>query len=327
MKRNVLKVSTVCVLAALASPTWAQSPAAAWPSQTVRLIVAYPAGGGVDVFARATAQSLTAIWKKPVVVENRPGANTLIAAEAVARATDGHTLLLTTDSTHTVNPHLYSKLPYDATKDFVPITMMVSFDQMLVATPKLPANNLAELIKLAKAEPNKYSYASFGSGSQPHLATEMLKRKAGIEILHVPYRGLPQALNAVMSGEIALTWSGIASIQQQLDTNLLKPIAQAGNHRLPEYPNVPTFAELGYPEVDANVWVGLFAPAAMPAAVAAKIHEDVKTVLNTPDFKASHVTARGFEVRALGGKAFSDAIAAQLTSRAELVRLSGAKVE
>lgn len=327
MKRNFLKTAVVCGIASLGPAAWAQSSAAAWPTQTVRLIVAYPAGGGVDVLARATAQSLAALWKKPVVVENRPGANTLIAAEAVARATDGHTLLITTDSTHTVNPHLYSKLPYDAVKDFVPVTMLVSFDQMLVASPSLPADNLADLIKLAKANPNKYSYASFGAGSQPHLATEMLKRKAGVEILHVPYKGLPQALNATMSGEVPLTWSGIASIQQQLSARLLKPIAHAGKQRLPDYPQVPTLGELGYPEVDANVWVGLFAPAGMPPALSARTHEDLKTVLNAPDFKASHVTARGFEVQALGGKAFSDAIAAQLKTRAELVRVSGAKAE
>jgi tripartite-type tricarboxylate transporter receptor subunit TctC len=161
----------------------------AWPTKPVRVIVAYPAGGGIDVMARQIAGKLSGPWGQPVVVENKPGANTILAADAVAKAApDGHTILFTTDATFSINPHLYAKLPYDAQRDFIPVTMLVLLQQMLVAHPSLQANTLDELIKLAKQNPGKINYASYGSGSQPHLAGEMLKHKAGIDLVHVPYK-------------------------------------------------------------------------------------------------------------------------------------------
>lgn len=180
-----------------------------WPTRPVRIIVPYPAGGGVDILARAVAQRLQERWQQAVSVDNRPGANTLVGTEMVARSTDGHTLLVTTDATFTINPHLYNRLPYDFERDFAPITRMVSFSQLFVASAALPANTLQELIALARKQPGQLSYASYGAGSQPQLATEMLKQKAGIFIVHIPYRGIPQAVNAVVAGEIPLTWAGI----------------------------------------------------------------------------------------------------------------------
>src|SRR5688572_6501935 len=159
----------------------------AWPTKPVRIVVAYPPGGGIDVLARQLADKLTPAWGQPVVVENRPGANTIVAADAVAKS-DNHTILMTTDATFSINPHLYAKLPYDAQRDFIPVTMLVLLHQLLVAHPSLPANNLDELIKLAKAKPGSINYASYGSGSQPHLAGEMLKNKAGIDLVHIPYK-------------------------------------------------------------------------------------------------------------------------------------------
>src|SRR3954470_16986804 len=188
----VLRVllAAVCALL-LACPARAQL----WPAKPVRIVVAYPAGGGIDVMARQLAERLGAAWGQPVVVDNRPGANTIVATDAVAKsAPDGYTVLLTTDATFSINPHLYAKLPFDTQKDFIPVTMLVLLQQLLVAHPSLPANTLDELIKLAKAKPGSINYASYGSGSQPHLSGEMLKNKAGIDLVHIPYKGISLAV-------------------------------------------------------------------------------------------------------------------------------------
>ena len=194
-----MKRLLACVLLAFSTAAFGQ----AWPSKPVRIVVAYPPGGGIDVMARQLADKLQPAWGQPVVVENKPGANTIVAADAVAKsAPDGHTILMTTDATFSINPHLYSKLPYDARRDFIPATMLVLLHQFLVAHPSLPANSLPELIALAKAKPGTINYASYGSGSQPHLAGEMLKHKAGIDLVHVPYKGISLAVPAVVAGEV-----------------------------------------------------------------------------------------------------------------------------
>ena len=237
----------------------------AWPTKPVRLIVAYPPGGGIDVLARQLADKLTPAWGHPVVVENRPGANTIVATDAVAKsAPDGHTVLMTTDATFSINPHLYAKLPYDAQRDFAPVTMLVLLQQLLVAHPALPANTVPELIALAKAKPGSVNYASYGSGSQPHLAGEMLKNKAGIDLVHVPYKGISLAVPAVIAGEVQLTFAGIATSMPQLKAGRIKALAIGGASRSPLLPQVPTFAELGYPEVETHAWFGLFLPAGSP---------------------------------------------------------------
>ncbi len=325
MKRNFLKFVAALSLAASAPTVFSQAPD--WPTQPVRIIVGYPAGGGVDVLARAVAQELSLVWKQAVVIENRPGANTVVAAEAASRATDGHTLFVTTDTTFTVNPHVYSKLPYDPVKSFSPVTMFVSFDQLLVASAGFPGNSVADVIAQSKAKPGSLSYASYGAGSQPHLATEMLKSKVGVDIMHVPYKGVPQALNAVIANEVALTWSGIASAQPQIVSRRIKALGYGGKSRSPLFPDIPTFTELGYPEVDANVWIGLFAPSSMPAATVNRINSAVQIILSNTDFRAQHVSARGFDRQGLGPVEFRKFIASQLQSRAVLVRTSGTKLD
>src|ERR687895_612786 len=203
--------------------------AQAWPSKPGRFVVPPPPGGGIDVMARQLADKLTPAWGQPVVVENKPGANTIVAADAVAKsAADGHTVLMTTDATFSINPHLYAKLPYDAQRDFMPVTMLVLLHQLLVAHPSLQANTLEELIKLAKAKPGSINYASYGSGSQPHLAGEMLKHKAGIDLVHVPYKGISLAVPAVIAGEVQLTFAGIATSTPPLKAGRIKALAIGG---------------------------------------------------------------------------------------------------
>lgn len=302
--------------------------AQAWPDKPVRIVVAYPPGGGIDVMARQLADKLAPQWRQTVIVENKPGANTIIAADAAAKSpADGYTVLMTTDATFSINPHLYARLPYDAQRDFAPVTMLVLLQQLLVANPSFPASTLDELIRLAKEKPGSIRYASYGSGSQPHLSGEMLKYKAGIDLLHVPYKGISLAVPAVMAGEVELTFSGIASSMGPLKAGRLKPIAIGGARRSPLLPQVPTFAELGFPEVETHAWFGLFVPAGTPGAVVNKIHADAKRILDEAEFRQKQLVDKGYEVVGSSPEQFASFIKSDRESRGRAVRISGAKAE
>ncbi len=294
----------------------------------VRIVVAYPPGGGIDVMARQIADKLGPAWGQPVVVENKPGANTIVATDAVAKSgADGYTVLMTTDATFSINPHLYAKLPYDAQRDFVPVTMLVLLQQLLVAHPSLPANTLEELIKLAKAKPGSINYASYGSGSQPHLAGEMLKNKAGIDLVHVPYKGISLAVPAVMAGEVQLTFAGIATSSAPLKAGRIKALAIGGPQRSALFPQVPTFTELGYPEVETHAWFGLFVPAGAPREAITKIYQDTRKILEEPDFRQKQLIDRGYDVVGSSPDAFVSYLKKDSESRARAVKISGAKAE
>jgi tripartite-type tricarboxylate transporter receptor subunit TctC len=300
----------------------------AWPTKPVRIVVAYPPGGGIDVMARQIADKLAPAWGQPVLVENKPGANTIVAADAVARsAPDGHTILMTTDATFSINPHLYAKLPYDAKRDFTPVTMLVLLQQLLVAHPSLPANTLPELISLAKAKPGSIHYASYGSGSQPHLAGEMLKNRAGIDLVHVPYKGISLAVPAVIAGEVQLTFAGIATSMPQLKAGRIKAIATGGAARSPLLPQVPTFAELGYPEVETHAWFGLFVPSGSPREAVARIAQDTKAILEESDFRQKQLIDRGYEAVGSGPQDFVRYLQKDSDNRARAVKISGAKAD
>lgn len=298
-----------------------------WPGRAVRIVVPYPAGGGVDVMARAIAQKLQDKWSQPVTVDNRPGANTLLGTEAVARSTDQHTLLFTTDATFTINPHLYARLPYDLDRDFTPVTHLVSFSQMLVVNADLPANSLSELIALARSKPGMLTYASYGPGSQPQLATEMLKQKTGTFIVHIPYRGIPQAVMAVVSNEVPMTWSGIVSARPHIASKRIKALAYGGKTRAAAYPQVPTMSELGFPEVDANVWVGLFAPSGMPFATVQKIHRDILSIISDPDFRQREIEGKSYDMVGSGPEEFKRYIAREGVSRRATLKAAGVTTE
>ena len=302
--------------------------AESWPSKPVRIIVAYPPGGGIDVMARQIGEKLTGMWGQPVVVENKPGANTIVATEAVAKSpADGYTVLLTTDATFSINPHLYAKLPFDTQRDFIPVTMLVLLQQLLVANPSLPANTLQELIALAKAKPGTINYASYGSGSQPHLSGEMLKYKAGIDLVHVPYKGISLAVPAVMAGEVQLTFAGIATSMPQLKAGRIKALAIGGPKRSPLLPQVPTFAELGYPEVETHAWFGLFLPAGSPREAVNRIYQDTRKIIEEPEFRQKQLIDKGYDVVGSSPEEFAAYIRKDSESRARAVRISGAKAE
>ena len=306
----------------------AAAQAQPWPSKPVRIVVAYPPGGGIDVMARQIAERLGAGWGQPVVVENKPGGHTIIAADTVAKSdADGHTILMTSDATFSINPHLYKKMPFDTQRDFIPVTMLVLLQQMLVGHPGLPANTLQELIAQAKKKPGAINYASYGSGSQPHLAGEMLKHKAGIDLVHVPYKGISLAVPAVMAGEVQLTFAGIATSAPQLTAGRIKAFAIGGPQRSPLFPQVPTFTELGYPEVETHAWFGFFVPAGSPKTAVSKIYSDVKRILEDAEFRQKQLIARGYDVVGSSPDEFAAYIRKDRENRAQAVRISGAKVE
>jgi tripartite-type tricarboxylate transporter receptor subunit TctC len=310
---------SLCCLAADAQP---------WPAKPVRLVVAYPPGGGIDILARQLADKLATPWGQPVIVENKPGANTIVAADAVAKSSpDGHTVLMTSDATFSINPHLYARLPYDAQRDFVPVTLLVLLQQLLVAHPALQANTLEELVKMAKARPGSINYASYGSGSQPHLSGEMLKYKAGIDLVHVPYKGISLAVPAVMAGEVQLTFSGIATSMAPLKSGRVKPIAIGGPRRSPLLPEVPTFSELGYPEVETHVWFGLFLPAGAPREAVTRLYQDTRKILGEPEFRQKQLIDKGYEVVGSSPEEFTAYLIRDSASRARAVKISGAREE
>jgi len=314
---------TVAAALGLHGQAQCQTQTQDWPNKSVKIVVPYPAGGGVDLLARALGHRLQEKWQQSVTIDNRLGANTLIGTEAVAHANDPYTLLLTTDATFTINPHLYNKLPYDLERDFSSITQLVSFSQLLVVGQRTGINSMAELMEVAKAKPEALSYSSYGPGSQPQLATEIFKQKSGLSILHVPYKGIPQAIAAVVADEVSMSWSGVVSAKSFIANKRIKALAFGGKTRLAAFPDVPTMTELGFPEVDANVWVGLFGPKSMPASLVQKIHKDVMIILNEPTFKANEIEAKGYDYSGLGPEELSKHIKAELLSRKAAVKLSG----
>src|SRR4051812_13435367 len=253
-----------------------------YPSRTVRILVPYGPGGATDIIARIVAQHLTSELGQSFIVENRPGANGNLALEAAAKATpDGYTLLVGNVSTNAINENIYaSSLSIKPSRDLAGVAKLVEIPHIVVAPATLPANNIAELIALAKKEPGKLNFASVGIGSYPHLDMERFMRAAGIQLIHVPYKGgAGQAIPAMIAGEVQVAFFNMASLLPHIKSGRLKALAAIPSQRLPELPNVPTLAEQGFPGIGTNAWQGMFAPAATPKAVVDKLHASVAGVL------------------------------------------------
>ena len=322
---DAMRMVALCLFAqALVTAATAQD----FPARAVRIVVPYPAGGGVDGLARPLAERLSRTWNHPVVIENKAGAATQIGGDAVAKAApDGHTLLLTSDSSITSNPHLYPKMPFDPIRDLVPVTQLIDLHQMVVAHPSVGANTLQELVALARAKPGALNYGSYGSGSQPHLLFEALKAQTGIQIAHIPYKGIAPALTAAVGGEVQLTLGGAATTRGHFQTGRLKPLAIARQERLALYPEVPTLREAGYPDVDPRPWFGVFAPAATPRGLVERIRRDIANVLAEPEFREREITGKGYTGVGSTPDEFAAFVRADLDYKGRLIRVSGAKAE
>lgn len=259
-----------------------------YPARPVRILVPYGPGGATDIIARIVAQRLGESLGQSFVVENRPGANGNIALEAAAKApADGYTLLVGNVSTNAINENIYKEsLTIRPSRDLAGISRLVEIPHIVVASAQLPANNIAELIALAKKEPGKINYASVGLGSYPHLDMERFMKAAGVEFVHVPYKGgAGQAIPAMVAGEVQLAFFNMASLLPHIKSGRLKALAAIPTTRLPELPQVPTLAEQGFPGIGTNAWQGMFAPAATPKAIIDRLHGAVVAVLTKPETK------------------------------------------
>src|SRR5205085_7306124 len=258
------------------------------PNHPVKILVPYGPGGATDIIARIVAQHLTEHTKQSFIVENRPGANGNLALEAAAKAApDGYTLLVGNVSTNAINENIYAAtLSIKPSRDLAGIAKLVGIPHIVVAPASLPANNIAELIQLAKKEPGKLNFASVGIGSYPHLDMERFMRAAGIELTHVPYKGgAGQAIPAMIGGQVQVAFFNMASLLPHIRSGRLKALAAVPAQRLPELPEVPTLTELGYPGIGTNAWQGMFAPAATPKPVIEKLYSSVAAVLTRPEQK------------------------------------------
>lgn len=272
-----------------------------FPRFPIRIIVPYAAGGMTDVVARVIGQKLGERLGQPVIVENRAGAATIIGAEMVANAKpDGYTLLAATNTTLTINPWLYPKLPYDAVKSFTPIALIASTPSVIVVNPKVPAQTLEQFVKLAEAKPGELSYASYGNGSTAHLAGEMLRSKADINLLHVPYKGSAPAKAAVMGGEVSVTFEPAFTGLPQIQGGQLRALAVMSDKRSAVLPDLQTTAELGYPDMKMSAWVGILAPSATPPAVVKTLSGAIEQIMKQPDVQQALLRTGGEPVGYFG---------------------------
>jgi tripartite-type tricarboxylate transporter receptor subunit TctC len=276
----LLLISLVC---ALALPAHAQS----YPAKPVRMIVPYPPGGGNDTFGRLFAAKLGERTGQPFLVENRPGAGTMIGTEAAAKsAPDGYTILLSSIATHALSPNLYSRVPYDPIKDFAPITLLGIAPTVLVINQDLPAKSLQELISLAKSKPGALAYASGGNGTPPHINAEVFKAVAGVDLLHVAYKGGGPALTDLIAGRVHVMLDTAASAMPHVRGGKLRALALSAPKRSAEYPDLPTFAEAGLPQYDTNAWYSMHAPAGTPSDIVRRLNRELVAILKDPEILA-----------------------------------------
>ena len=283
--RFLLAALMGCVTLGLTTYT-APANAQAFPNKPVKLIVPFVAGGATDIVARLVAQKLSAAWGQPVVVENRGGAGGNIGADAVAKSpADGYTILVTSGSIVTVNPHMYAKMPFDAKKDLAPITNLASGPQVLVVHPAVPAKNVKELIALAKSKPGQLNFGSAGIGSQVHMAGEAFVYAAGIEAQHIPYKGEAVAFTDLAGGQVQFMVGNIAGATGHIQSGRIRALGVTSAKRSPQLPDVPTVAEAGLPGFENTGWFGFMAPAGTPKPIIDKIHADTVKVLADQEVK------------------------------------------
>lgn len=310
--------------ASFATGAFAQS--GAYPTKPVRLIVPFGAGGPADIYARAIAQRLGEPLGQQVVVEDRPGAGSVVGTEAVAKsAPDGYTLLMISN-THTINETLNPKLPYNLLRDFAPITQVNIMPNVLVVSPSFSVNSVKELIALARSKPGKLNYASSGSGTPYHLAAEMFKAMAGVDIVHIPHKASGDARASVLGGQVELMFDSLPTTQAQIKAGRLKGLAITSTRRSPLLPDVPTMSEAGVPGYEADLWLGLVAPVGTPPAIINRLHAEVVKILQRADVRDSFIQ-QGTEPIGSTPEQFAAMLKNDVEKWGKVVRFSGAKVE
>lgn len=285
-RRTLLGLAAAACTMALWAPQQAFAQES-WPVRTVKIVVPFVAGGTTDVVARALARDLSEMWGQPVVVENRGGAGGNIGADVVAKsAPDGYTMLMTSGSIFTVNPHMYAKMPFDAKKDFIAVTNVASGPQVVTVNPSIPAKTLKEFIAYAKSQPGRLNFGSAGIGSQVHMAGESFVDAAGIDLIHVPYKGEAAAYPDLVAGAVQLVVGNIAAVAPYVANGRLRALAVTSKTRSPLLPDVPTVAESGVPGFENTGWFGFMVPAGTPKAIVDRIHRDTLEALGKTELKA-----------------------------------------
>jgi tripartite-type tricarboxylate transporter receptor subunit TctC len=319
MRLTVCACATAAGVAFVAAPLLAQP----YPSKPVRMLVPFPAGAGVDIVARMIGQPLAEVWGQALVIDNRPGAGGTIACELAAKAApDGYTLLLGNLSTFAMAPSLYRKVNYDPVKSFAPVTLVNTSANVLVAHPSLPVASTQALIALAKAKPGQINYASAGSGTSPHLAAELFKSMAGVNIVHVPYKGSPQALTDLLGGQTQIMFASLVSALPHVRQNRLRALGVTSLKRARALPDLPTINESGLRGYDVAVWMGIVAPAGTASAVIAQLNRQVAAVLQTPDIR-ERLAVHGLEAITNSPAEFGAYIAAEERKWAAVIRQAG----
>ena len=322
---NFKCLALIDLLGAIGSGVALAQTAATFPAKPVRFIAPFPPGGSTDLLARLVAIKLTEAWGQQVTVENRGGAGGTIGIELAARAApDGYTIVMGHVGTFGFNPTLYPKLPYDAIRDFAPITVLATVPNGMAVHPSLPVKTARDFVALAKAKPGELLYASGGSGSASHLAGEYFKLLTKIDMVHVPYKGTGPAMISMISGQTTMTITGMVALMPHVKSNRLKLLGVATMKRLSIMPDIPTINESGVPGYDANQWYGVLTQAAVPRDIIAKLHADIVKVLARPDVK-ERLAADGAEPVANTPEQFAAHIKAEIARWAPVVKASGAK--
>lgn len=320
---KIIRALTALALAAGALAAQAQS----YPAKPVRIIVPYPAGGTTDIIARVAATQLTERLKQPFVVENRAGASGAIGSAAVAQAApDGYTLVMGTASSHGINSALYKNLPYDAVKDFAPVTVVASTPNVIAVHPSVPAKNLAELIALAKAKPGTINFGSTSAGGSPHMSAELLKMMAGINMVHVPYKGAAPMLTDLMGGQVQAGFDNLPSTINFVRSGKVRALAVTTAQRWPGAPEIPTVAESGVPGYEVSGWFGLLAPAGTPKDVLLTLQKAVATAVAQPDV-SKQLLELGAQPVANTPEVFAEQIKADVAKWREVVKTTGVKLD
>ena len=315
----------VCTgLAIMAVPASAQQ---GFPSRPIRMICPFPPGGTTDLVARLVAQKFTEAWGQQVVVDNRPGAGGVIGTEMVAQAApDGYTILLGSITTHAVNPALYKNLKFDPVKDFAPVSLVVSSPQLLAVHPSVPAKSVKELIALAKAKPGQYNYASAGTGTSPHLTFELFRSMAGIDVVHVPYKGTGPAITDLVGGQVQMMITGVVALMPHVKSNRLRALGVTSAKRVAALPDVPTVAESGVPGFDVSSWFGVFLPARTPRPIVMKMNEEIRKILANPDVR-QRLIDQGADPASNTPEEFAAYVKAEMARWGQVVRSTGAKAD
>jgi tripartite-type tricarboxylate transporter receptor subunit TctC len=302
---------------------WAQG----WPAKTVRVVVPFAPGGTADTLGRLVSQKLGESLKESFVIENRGGAGGVIGSDLVAKAVpDGYTLLVSGVASHCIAPALSKNVPFDPVRDFTHIALFGGPPGVLVVNPSVPAQDLKQFIAYAKKEGGKLAYGSPGNGTQGHLIAEQLKQVAGIEMTHVPYKGASLAVADLIAGHVPVTSTTLTTAATQIKAGKARALAVSSTRRVPEFPEVPTFAELGYPELTASIWFSLSGPAGMPPEIANRLNAEVRRILQLPDVR-ERLRMEGIEPGDLDPQQFTSFVASELKRWAPVVRASGAHAD